>query len=217
MSDFIKCRIDGCNDSRYKGHKLCVWHRHRWFKYKDYQLKPVMPAGIFLICGVHGELKENEVQIVGNHKRLRCVYCRKSRGTKYYYDAMKIKQRLDPEISKQRSENRALRSTENYNERQRDRHLRKNYGLTLQEYNDKFEKQQGLCKICKNPETAKVQNSIDRIKWLSVDHNHTTKAVRDLLCGKCNALVGYAKEDYQLLQSAITYLKKHETTHDEQS
>jgi hypothetical protein len=45
---------------------------------------------------------------------------------------------------------------------------------------------------------------------LSVDHNHTTGAVRGLLCANCNLAIGYANDDPVVLRKAIAYLDKYE-------
>lgn len=55
--------------------------------------------------------------------------------------------------------------------------------------------QDGLCAIC----SSKVK--------LVVDHNHKTDRVRGLLCFSCNSLLGFAKDNPDILQKAITYLK----------
>jgi hypothetical protein len=43
---------------------------------------------------------------------------------------------------------------------------------------------------------------------LSIDHNHETGEVRELLCGDCNTAIGMAKEDPEILQAMISYLKR---------
>ena len=43
---------------------------------------------------------------------------------------------------------------------------------------------------------------------LAVDHDHTTNAVRGLLCSKCNhELLGAAHDSLELLERAVAYLK----------
>jgi len=84
--------------------------------------------------------------------------------------------------------------------------LRRYYGLTLEEYNAKLEAQNGVCAICKGPEVAIIHG---KLKPLSVDHNHETGAVRDLLCSHCNHMIGHAAERIEVLKSAISYLEKH--------
>lgn len=41
-----------------------------------------------------------------------------------------------------------------------------------------------------------------------IDHCHTTNAVRGYLCSSCNSLLGYAKDNIDILNAAIEYLKK---------
>lgn len=74
--------------------------------------------------------------------------------------------------------------------------LKINYGLTLEEYDEILEKQEGRCAIC------------NKYSKLSVDHDHNTNIVRGLLCIKCNSLIGLAGENINILSSAINYINK---------
>lgn len=74
--------------------------------------------------------------------------------------------------------------------------LKKQYGLTLEAYDDLLARNDGKCWIC----------GMDNGRTLHVDHNHDTGEVRGLLCYKCNVLLGYANEDTALLRKAIMYL-----------
>ncbi|MFF1593111.1 endonuclease domain-containing protein [Streptomyces sp. NPDC058286] len=44
---------------------------------------------------------------------------------------------------------------------------------------------------------------------LCVDHNHTTNAIRDLICTNCNHALGKAKEDPAILRAMAEYLERH--------
>ena len=79
--------------------------------------------------------------------------------------------------------------------------LRRNYNITLEDYNELFIKQEGCCAIC-----HRHQNDLKR--KLSVDHNHTTEKVRGLLCDKCNLTLGNVHENIQILLNMIHYLNK---------
>jgi glycerol-3-phosphate dehydrogenase len=79
--------------------------------------------------------------------------------------------------------------------------LKREYGIDSEEYKSILEKQKGCCAICGTNEC-----SVKRV--FSVDHNHTTKKVRGILCHNCNVLLGNAKENISILENAITYLKE---------
>lgn len=87
----------------------------------------------------------------------------------------------------------------------RDKEFRKRFGITLADYQAKFDEQGGVCAICSKPETG-TRNGI--VRWLNVDHNHETKAVRGLLCTNCNVAVGMMCESPDIMRSAISYLEK---------
>lgn len=67
--------------------------------------------------------------------------------------------------------------------------LLKNFGITIEDYNAMHDKQNGLCAICKQPETR--LNKSGTLHRLAVDHCHKTGKVRGLLCFKCNAAIGF--------------------------
>jgi hypothetical protein len=41
-----------------------------------------------------------------------------------------------------------------------------------------------------------------------VDHDHVSGKIRGLLCRKCNAMLGFARDQVTILESGIQYLKK---------
>lgn len=82
-----------------------------------------------------------------------------------------------------------------YPERVRNVDLKANYGITLDDYNAIFARQEGRCAICGVSD-----------KKLVVDHNHTTGKVRALLCHHCNTMIGSAREDITILLHAAAYL-----------
>lgn len=83
------------------------------------------------------------------------------------------------------------------------RHRRMSY------YADLFEAQGGVCAICGSPETT-VDRRTGKIRKLSVDHCHETGSIRGLLCMKCNTMLGAVQDNTDVLESAITYLRRHQ-------
>lgn len=79
-------------------------------------------------------------------------------------------------------------------------HLKHSYGITPAQWDAILAAQGGGCAIC----GTKQGNKRTR---LHLDHNHATKAVRGLLCGPCNVLIGMAQEHRERLDQAIAYLE----------
>jgi|SRR5579864_829080 len=96
------------------------------------------------------------------------------------------------------------RKTAKYLATVRKAHLKRQYGLTPEQYDAMLASQNGLCAICSRPETS--------ARWtrLSVDHNHTTKVLRGLLCHACNKSLGLMQDSQARLQSAIAYLNRYQ-------
>ena len=76
--------------------------------------------------------------------------------------------------------------------------LWRKYKLTLEQYDEMFEQQNGKCAICSEVSLG--------VKRLCVDHNHKTGKVRGLLCNRCNIKLGIV-EDVGFIYAANLYLK----------
>ena len=83
--------------------------------------------------------------------------------------------------------------------------LIRNFGITLTQYNDLLEKQNGVCCICGNPEVTRLNHS-EIVRNLAVDHCHTTGKVRGLLCTACNQGLGNFRDNPDYLAKAISYV-----------
>lgn len=79
--------------------------------------------------------------------------------------------------------------------------FKRQYQISLDQYENILKEQNNLCKICNKPENHKTK------KNLTVDHCHKTKKVRGLLCHRCNAAIGLLKDDIKIIQKVIDYLK----------
>lgn len=87
--------------------------------------------------------------------------------------------------------------------RARSNGLKRNYGITLEDYDKMYEQQGGCCAICWTTKPG------GRWNHFAVDHNHKTGAVRELLCQNCNTALGLMQDSPDLLRFAANYLDKH--------
>jgi 5-methylcytosine-specific restriction endonuclease McrA len=96
------------------------------------------------------------------------------------------------------------RYRENNPDSERARHLKREYNLTIEEYNAMSVQQGGVCAICKQPETQERNG----VKYrLAVDHCHKTDKVRGLLCFKCNSAMGSFEKREVPLSNVEKYLE----------
>jgi hypothetical protein len=75
-------------------------------------------------------------------------------------------------------------------------HLKRQYGITPEDYDLLHADQDGRCGICLKP--AK----------LVIDHDHETGCVRGLLCRPCNRSIGQLGEDPEVLRRAADWVSK---------
>lgn len=90
--------------------------------------------------------------------------------------------------------------------KQQDRHYRRAYGISQQDYSDMLAAQGGVCAICHQPPMQKGGRHGTTLLRLAVDHDHKTGEVRGLLCGRCNTGLGSFVDNSELLRAAIAYL-----------
>lgn len=67
-------------------------------------------------------------------------------------------------------------------------------------YEELLKSQNDACLICKRVESVKI-------KSLTVDHCHETGKVRGILCDICNLGLGNFKDNVELMERAIKYIK----------
>ena len=105
--------------------------------------------------------------------------------------------------------NARSKKSPNYNKNIRNSYLKKNYGIDEDEYERMFDAQDGVCAICRLPETRTKKsksNDLNQQTRLAIDHDHKTGNIRGLLCYKCNVGLGYFQDDATRLNKAIWYL-----------
>jgi hypothetical protein len=104
------------------------------------------------------------------------------------YLAEKKKRREEQEAKKKRVDSRWLA-------------IYSMYGLTREQWQVIYNKQNGSCAIC--------GKSQDKLGYkLQIDYDHVTGKVRGLLCKKCNLGIGMFGEDVENINKAIMYLEK---------
>jgi hypothetical protein len=84
--------------------------------------------------------------------------------------------------------------------------LRRNYGITPEQYDEMFASQNGVCALCAQPADP---NGVRAASRLHVDHDHETGRVRSLLCNHCNRGIGAFRDDPDLMQRASLYVWQH--------
>lgn len=73
------------------------------------------------------------------------------------------------------------------------------YGLSFDEYMRMVESQGGKCAIC--------GKKLSGVRGVNIDHCHKTGKVRGLLCRSCNLGLGFFRDNNDILDKAIQYLK----------
>jgi len=73
------------------------------------------------------------------------------------------------------------------------------YGINVAQRDDMITEQDGLCAACEG-----TFFSVPHI-----DHDHTTKKIRGILCSGCNQALGNIGESVPRLQALIAYVEKH--------
>lgn len=122
-------------------------------------------------------------------------------------DKFKKTRRKYQRSEKGKETNREYQRSEKCKSRHRGCRLKRQYKITLKQYDAMFISQGGACSICGCPETIKLKNIVKR---LSVDHNHITGKVRGLLCHKCNQALGLLGENPVVIKSLLEYIIKND-------
>ncbi len=95
---------------------------------------------------------------------------------------------------------REYRSRPDRKRADRDAHLRRKFGIGIDDYERMLAEQGGGCCICRKPPPDNGS--------LHVDHEHATGEVRGLLCVSCNNALGALQENIDIFRAAIDYIDR---------
>ena len=134
----------------------------------------------------------------------RCSSCALSKTAVHFgkqKDGNKFRLRsICKDCHNQQSKNIYKQETEKQKLIRKNTTMKRLYGITLDEYNQMFSNQNGVCSGCN-----KHQSELP--KSLAVDHCHFTNKVRGLLCAGCNLALGNVKEDPKTLHRLANYIQ----------
>ena len=86
----------------------------------------------------------------------------------------------------------------------KDQRLKYKYNISLDEFKDLLDKQENKCAICRV--------EFDDNYGPRVDHDHVSGEARQLLCARCNYVIGLIEDNHIWAQKVADYLKKHSPT-----
>ena len=124
-------------------------------------------------------------------ERAKARYAEKSDEIKAYVNAWRRDNR--EHVRAWQRQYNAGRKREN-----RDTHLRRTFGITLEDFEAMLSAQGGGCAICGRAAPEGTS--------LHVDHDHETGVVRGLLCFTCNGALGMFTENEEYLARATEYV-----------
>lgn len=159
-----------------------------------------MPAHKKAFCkNGHARTPEN-LNASSGCKQCALVYARawdKADRKKYPAEYKILNRKMDQRARENNSEG-YKRSHENCR-------LKRIYGITLEQYQEKLLAQNNQCAICHNVLSPGRKSSNTPM----LDHDHETGITRDFLCRRCNMALGLLGDSILVLESALNYLKRH--------
>ena len=154
---------------------------------------------------------EIDEQLSNAHLLLETRVCRVCKKEKNLVDDYYLS-RKDPTLPSSYSyecKECVVKRTTEYNRKNaygvRSRYLRRNYGISLEDYERMIESQHHCCAICKTPEAGGKFN-----KSFFIDRT-PSGTVRGLLCRSCKVALDEVDNNIHTLEIMIQYLKQEES------
>lgn len=137
------------------------------------------------VIGIHGRGQCGHIEY-----EVKCAEC----GEIHLRDAKHLKQGIKPRDCK-------TFKPHNWSGLEReDNIMRKQYGISTEQFAELLEFQGGGCAICAKP----IENIRRR---MNIDHDHETNKVRGILCTGCNTGLGHLGDNIDGLKRALYYLE----------
>ena len=76
------------------------------------------------------------------------------------------------------------------------------YGITAEERQEAIDRRDGKCDICGQEPGQHWKTPGERV--LHIDHDHTTGAIRGMLCGQCNKLLAWYEKNKENANDYLT-------------
>lgn len=120
---------------------------------------------------------------------------------KWYYrlDCWNCVYKHDREVANKSRAALKAKDPEAWKLMRRRQQLKRYYGMTLEEYQQKLKDQGGGCSIC---------GRMESLKDMPVDHCHTQGHIRGILCHYCNKGLGQFFDNPNNLRKAADYIDK---------
>ncbi len=145
---------------------------------------------------------------IANEKPTVCIKCGEKRDNfplagnghgKWYYrpTCTTCKGRQDSARYKRYREKMKQEDPEGWKLKRRREQLKRYYGMTLEEYQDKLKQQGGGCAIC---------GRMEGLRDMPVDHCHKQGHIRGILCHWCNKGLGQFFDNPENLRKAANYI-----------
>lgn len=138
-------------------------------------------------CKKRKDLDEFSTMKVRNGIASHCKECNREMLNEYY----------DTDKGKMILKNKYIQNKTKY----KNSKLLREFGISLDEYNQMLENQGNGCAICGRTEK-------ENKKMLAVDHDHTTIKNRAILCSSCNLTIGFIEKNNIDIDKIKEYINK---------
>ena len=157
-------------------------------------------------CGREKSVRGNGL-LIGRSKSCGCMRPVGSQWTAEQHRASKKKYRQSiPDYRSKESRRWRNADPERCRIARREQNLQGKYGITSAQAATLYARQGNACAICLDPAPLGGRSGAH------IDHDHSTGAIRGILCGSCNLGIGKFHDDPAKLDAAAAYLRQAKRT-----